>query len=311
MKNIIFDTDLGGDCDDVMALDLLLAGQRSGDCRILGVTSSAGFDSAAPCIRAICRQHGHGEIPVGRTSLRQDPDKDDYATAVAEAFPAPGDDPDSVKLLRQLLAGHREVTVVVTGFLTNIAALLQSPADEISPLDGTALVAQSVREFAVMGGAFSHENGYNPMKEQLVDGRVQPHAEWNIICDIPAAQYFFTHCPVPAVLLPYETGLGMISGGPMRRHGERRLPDSLAFTVHGSMNGRDSWDPATALYAVWGAAPWFYRTVDGTVTVDDRGVTRFISGQGRHSILLPAMSQAEIAAHMDKTVMDMLRAEDA
>jgi len=310
MKNIIFDTDLGCDCDDVMALDLLLAGQRSGDCRLLAVTSSLGLDTAAPCIRAICRQHGCGDMLIGRTSLRQDPDKDCYATAVANAFPAAGDYVDSVKLLRKLLAEYRDVTVVVTGYLTNVTALLQSPADELSPLDGMELVRQSVREFAIMGGAFSHENGYNPIAEPIINGRVQPHAEWNIVCGIPEAQYFFTHCPVPAVLLPYETGLNMISGGPMRRHGERRLPDSLAFTVHGSMNGRHSWDPATALYAVWGAAPWFYQTVDGTVKVDDTGVTRFVSGQGQHSILLPAMSQQAIAADMDDKVMKMLADEE-
>ena len=38
------------------------------------------------------------------------------------------------------------------GFVTNIAALLVSPADDISPLSGRDLVAQKVKTIVWMGG---------------------------------------------------------------------------------------------------------------------------------------------------------------
>jgi inosine-uridine nucleoside N-ribohydrolase len=40
------------------------------------------------------------------------------------------------------------------GFTTNIEALLKSPPDKISPLNGTELVAAKVKGIAWMGGAY-------------------------------------------------------------------------------------------------------------------------------------------------------------
>ncbi|NLD88353.1 MAG: hypothetical protein GX633_08885 [Clostridiales bacterium] len=302
MRKIIFDTDLGSDCDDVMALDVLLAADKAGDCKLLGVTYSAAAHTGVQCIHAILRQHGYGDIPLGRIPCPEGFVKrnDVYATAVAEAFPykdAPTYEStiDADSLFRQLLKKNDDVTLVVTGFLSNIAALLRTK-------DGCELIRDHVCEIAIMGGCFSHITCAFPPEDCIAeDNSIKPHAEWNILWDIPAAQDVCSLSPVPLVFLPYEVGLDMLSGKPMTERGEGKVPDSFAYIIHGSANGRHSWDPATALYAVYGAKPWFYKSASGKVTVRDNGLTDFaICPEGKHFILACAMMKNEIAAELDR-----------
>lgn len=299
MKKIIFDTDLGGDCDDVMALDLLLACEKMGECSLTGVTYSADAKNSVPCIHAILKQHGRGDIPIGRAPI---PDgtkalSDVYATQVAKAFAAPDsvkyeDAEDAVLLLRRLLTSNQQTTLCVTGFLTNIAALLLSPPDDISPLGGVQLIAGKVSELVIMGCSFYHQT----------DGG-QAFSEWNIKCDIPAAQTAMSLCPVPVILCPFEVGLNMMTGAAMAAQGGRNAPDSLSYIVHGSINGRDSWDPATAIYAVRGSDRYFEISGAGNCTIDDDGISYFSEyGVGLHRCLRCALPQAEIAAEIDNIV---------
>lgn len=312
MKKIIFDTDLGGDCDDVMALDLLISADRAGECELLGVTYSADVKAAPACIYAILNYHGKAGIPIGRRTL---PDgytggADVYASAVANAFPdenAPAYETgeDAVKVLRSLLAANEHVTLCATGFLSNVAALLNSEPDGISPLSGAELVKASVDEIVIMAANFSHQTGINPMPSQIgEDGQLSPAGEYNVICDLPAAAVVFEKCPVRLVFSPFEVGYRMYSGKAMVEAGQGKTPDSLAYITHGSQNGRDSWDPATALYAVCGAKPWFYLTAPGKVSLIEDGATHFDPAHGgNHFLLECAMPQAEIAAELDRLAL--------
>lgn len=303
MKQIIFDTDLGGDCDDVMALDLLLACEKNGECGLIGVTYSADAKNAIPCIHSILRHHGRGGIPIGRAPI---PDgitvkSDTYATRVAEAF-AVRDSvtyetaQDAVTLLRRLLASNKAVTLCVTGFLTNIAALLRSSPDDISPKDGVSLVADKVEEIVIMGCNFSHQNGIG------ADYGKTAVPEWNIICDVPAAQTVISMCPVPLVICPFEVGYHMITGAAMTKRGGMSSPDSLSYIIHGSSGGRDSWDPATALYAVRGSDRYFTAEA-GHCKINDDGTSYFtLCESGPHFCLECAIPQPEIAAVIDSIV---------
>ena len=68
-KKIIFDTDLGLDCDDVIALDLLLSAAKAGECDLIGVTYSYLCRDACGCIYEILRQHGFESVPMGRLPI--------------------------------------------------------------------------------------------------------------------------------------------------------------------------------------------------------------------------------------------------
>ena len=65
--------------------------------------------------------------------------------------------PSAVALYRRLLSGQPDgsVTIVSTGFFTNLAALLDSEADEFSPLSGRELIARKVRQVSAMAGNVS------------------------------------------------------------------------------------------------------------------------------------------------------------
>ncbi len=64
--------------------------------------------------------------------------------------------PDAVTLYRQLLAKQPDgsAIIVAVGPLRNLANLLKSPADEISPMDGKALITKKVKRLEVMGGNY-------------------------------------------------------------------------------------------------------------------------------------------------------------
>lgn len=53
MKKFILDTDMGVDCDDAVALALLINYKKAGACDILGVTASSTREGATATIRTI------------------------------------------------------------------------------------------------------------------------------------------------------------------------------------------------------------------------------------------------------------------
>ena len=63
--NIIFDTDMGGDCDDVGALFILHGAVERGEARLLATMGCISADAIAPCLDAINTWFGRPEIPVG------------------------------------------------------------------------------------------------------------------------------------------------------------------------------------------------------------------------------------------------------
>ena len=64
------------------------------------------------------------------------------------------DAPEAVGLIRKLLAAQADgsVTIAQVGFFTNLARLLDSPADEHSPLNGHELIAKKVKLLSITAG---------------------------------------------------------------------------------------------------------------------------------------------------------------
>ena len=78
------------------------------------------------------------------------PFQGDYAAALAR-FPTGGvsnsaDVPDALAVYRELMGRGeaKDVVILSIGFPTNLAALLDSPPDEISPLSGRELIRRRV-----------------------------------------------------------------------------------------------------------------------------------------------------------------------
>src|SRR5580693_3684634 len=62
---LIFDTDICGDCDDVLALGMIHSLQSRGLCKLLAVTISVDHELAAPFVDAVNTFYERGDIPIG------------------------------------------------------------------------------------------------------------------------------------------------------------------------------------------------------------------------------------------------------
>ena len=62
---IIFDTDIGNDVDDALALGMIHALQSRSECNLLAVTITKDHEQAAAFTDAVNTFYGRGEIPIG------------------------------------------------------------------------------------------------------------------------------------------------------------------------------------------------------------------------------------------------------
>src|SRR5271157_4045130 len=88
-RPVIFDTDMGNDIDDALALAMLHALTDRGECELIGVTLTNANPAAVPYIRMINRFYGRGDLPVG-AAIKQlkDGANDGYMRAALGAAPA-------------------------------------------------------------------------------------------------------------------------------------------------------------------------------------------------------------------------------
>jgi inosine-uridine nucleoside N-ribohydrolase len=268
--DLIYDTDMALDVDDVGALALLHALADRGEARLLaiGISESVRHDNgiwAAPAADAINTYFGRPDIPIGvfRGPHQQTSDTGRYAEKTAKAFPhdlARGSDaPEAWKLYRQVLAGvpDRSVTMLSVGFLTNLDALLRSGPDEASPLEGAELVRRKVKEWACMGGRFPASVG---------------GGEFNLATYPEATAYVLAHWPTPAVFSGFEIGAQVKTGARLiREHAPAASPVSRAYLEYTGGKDRESWDQTAALYAVRGLD----HEGEAYFTAVDRGHNRF------------------------------------
>ena len=218
---VIFETDMGNDIDDAMALDLLLKKHEQGVINLLGVSVHKNNPCAAEFIDIMRRWYGHADIPIGVSCVTV-AECDDYTTRVCRMKDENGKPlfarsrrpnyEEAVAMYRRLLSKQEDGSVVIVsvGFSTTVAALLKSGSDRYSELTGRELVARKVKFFSVMGGEFEMKN----------------YSEYNIVNDIPAAQYFFDNTPVPVVITPFKLGTRVQYRGAVSRRisdGRRRI----------------------------------------------------------------------------------------
>ncbi len=160
---IIFDTDMDTDCDDAGALAVLHALADSGEAEILATVVSSRYPWSAPCVEAINRYYGRGDLPIGvpKTAWADTGGRGSrYAKQIGEEFStrlkSNDDAPDAVDVYRRVLAGRPDHSVVVVsvGYVTNLRDLLASQPDTNSPLDGRSLVEKKVDRWVCMGGRY-------------------------------------------------------------------------------------------------------------------------------------------------------------
>lgn len=292
-KKVILDTDMGVDCDDCVALALLLNKHKKGECELLCVTASSTREGATATIRAICDYYGFVP-PIGAMALPEIPcDKiNNYGRAVKNKYKTEDVTTDAVRLLRErLVAATEKVTLIAVGPLTNISRLLQSGGDDISFKTGESLVAEKVEALYIMGGSFRENYGI------YADADTPLMAEWNIVQDVKAAQYVTAHFPCDMYFLPFEAGwdvyTDMGNGDNPVWYGMKSYAISEGFEVEGFQ--RHSWDPVTCLCATEDCSEWFDFSPKGRIEVTDEGKTVFEKGKGKASFAILKKNFKDIA----------------
>jgi inosine-uridine nucleoside N-ribohydrolase len=281
---IVFDTDLGNDVDDALALALLHACETRGQARILAVTITKDNPWAAAFVDLLDTFYGRGAIPIGIVRHGKTPQDGNYTRLVATKVGPGGaplyprrltsaaDVPDAQIVLRQTLAAQPDSSVVIvqTGFSTNLARLLDSPA-------GVELVKRKVRLLVAMAGRFADSQ-----------------TEYNIVTDIPSAKKLFAEWPTPIVVSPFELGASATYPAARLSADFRYLPDHPlvdAYRAYQPMPYDEPlWDPTAALYAVRPDAGYFELSPEGRVTVAGNGIATFSAGGG-HSRILSATAE--------------------
>ncbi len=284
---IIFETDMGNDVDDALAMDMLMQYAREGKIDLLGISSNKRNDGSTEYIDLLTTWYGMPQIPIGKVvdGAKCD-DAVNYALAVAQMTDADGKplfarshDNDgfvvpSVEMYRRILSVQPDssVTVVSVGFSTNLAQLLDSKGDDISPLTGKELVAKKVKELVTMAGEFTNNGEADSLKRM---------PEYNVVRDIAAAKKVFAEWPTPIVTSPFELGIKICFTADVVENELTRAtphPVSEAYKAYLPMPyDRPTWDLTSVLYAVEGSEGYFTLSDTGDIEVDGRGGTRFIA----------------------------------
>lgn len=267
---ILFDTDITGDVDDVLALAMCHTLADRGACELLGVTVSKNHPLTASFVDAQNTFYGRPDLPVGVTRDPGAQHRESRYLKLAESTDYPHDlrrnedASDAIELMRDLLTAQpdRSVTIVSVGIASNLANLLKSA-------DGIGLVQRKVKTLSIMAGAFAFCNGTNR------------HLEANVINGISYMQTVAELWPeeVPIVWSGYEIGEALAyPRQSIARDFGYRTPHLVreAYLLHsGPEHDRPSWDQSSVLQAVYPERGFFGLSEPGRVQVFDDGFTHF------------------------------------
>lgn len=275
--SVIFDTDLGNDVDDAIALAMLYRYADEGKVNVLAIGLSKEGEAPAACLDIFNHWYCRQDTPVGtiRDAVVCGNEDSNYAKTLSGMKELGGRFqysrdisigyaklPDAVRVYRKALsqANDSSVVMVVVGFATNMARLLESEADEYSELSGKELVARKVKSLVVMAGSF--------------DGSVE--AEYNVQMDVKSYQALVSEWPTEITFVPFELGVNVLYPASSIENGY--CEGHPLVTVYRNFlkmpYNRPCWDPATLLYAVEGDE-LFKLSKRGTVSISDKGETVF------------------------------------
>jgi enterochelin esterase family protein len=287
--DLIFDTDIGNDVDDVLALGMIHALVSREECNLLAVTISKDCPQAAAYTDAVNTFYGRGDTPIGIVHNGTTPAPGKFlplASRMTDSgeliYPHDLDGrqaPDAVAVLREVLASRPDHSVVIAqvGFSTNLVRLLDSPPDAISPLCGRDLAAQKVRLLSVMAGAFQPINGNR-------------HLEYNVVQDIAAAKKLATEWPTEILYSGFEIGLAMPYPARSILEDYAWQPNHILAASYIAYepppHNRPTWDLTSVLAVVRPSHGYFGMSEPGRVIVEDDGGTRFeAAANGPHRYL--------------------------
>lgn len=289
-EKIIIDTDIGSDIDDAFAVGLAL---RSPEFQILGISSAWGDTHLrARLLSRFLKENGRSDIPVAMGIAKHPPGKVDMLTQAAYAEGGPTDQnyPNAVDfLLEQIRRYPGEVTLIAIGPETNLGAAIERDVATFRKL----------KRVVLMGG--SVYRGYSQFNYGKTHG---PEPEWNILCDIPAAQKVFTS-GIPLYVLPLDSTqikLQELERAEIFKTGTA-LTDAL-LVLYTQWSNRAGQTPTLfdAVVVGYASHPELCPTEPMRLRVDGQGFTRIENGGPNAQVCLHSSSDQFLEFFMPRIV---------
>src|SRR5882672_5301010 len=289
-EKIIIDTDIGDDIDDAFAVGLALS---SPEFEILGISSAWGDTHLrARLLSRFLKETGRSDIPVAIGIARHPPGKVDVLTQAlyAQGGPADQNDPNAVDfILEQIKLHPGEITLIAIGPETNLGAAI----------DRDAATFRKLKRAVLMGG--SVYRGYGQFNYGKTHG---PDPEWNILCDIQAAQKVFGS-GVPLYVMPLDSTQIKLQE---RERAEifkagTPLTDALLMLytqwARGTSQTPTLFDAVAVAYAIH---PELCPATPIRLRVDDQAYTRVVEGMPNAQVCLRSSSDQFLEFFMPRIV---------
>jgi inosine-uridine nucleoside N-ribohydrolase len=295
---IIFDSDMGPDYDDVGAITLLHAFADSGYVKILATVASTKYEGVAAVFNVFNTYFGRPDLPIAvpKEKALELRDWQHWTDTLISRYPhkikSNEEVPDPTEVYRKILSAqpNKSITIVTTGFLTNLYYLMKSGPDKFSKLNGKDLIRQKVKQLVCMAGRFPSGS------------------EFNVNRDAVASQLVFNNWPTPVMLSGFEIGMKIKTGLPLVGNGSiKNSPVKDVFQICIPMAaedsaGRMSWDETAVLVAIKGYKPW-YKIESGKMVVARDGSNSWVNYPTVHTRLVEEQSPKVVEHLINSTMM--------
>jgi len=267
---ILFDTDMGNDIDDALALACIHSLQSRGEANLIAVTVTKDNRWAPAFIQHVNEFYGRPAIPIGIVRNGKTPEDSPYIMIPAvQKAGTPKQYPEAAPLIQNILEKQPDHSVVIAqvGFSTNLAKLLTLPK-------ARDLVARKVKLLSVMAGQFP-------------TGR----PEYNVKIDVPAAQKLYVEWPTEIVFSGWEIGAAIEYPAASIQQDYRYVKEHPIVAAYGAYKqmpyNRPTWDLTSVLYGIRPDRGYFSLSEKGTVKVEADGKTSLQpDANGRHHYLI-------------------------
>lgn len=308
---IIFDTDMGSDCDDAGALALLHKYADMDKAEIIGCIYSSGkVPYGAGVVEAINNYYGRPDIPVGANHDDEVGDPIDKmnagklvrdTVAFGNTIIFNSDTREQTRLNRKMLSENEDhsLTYITVGHTKALYDLLVSEPDDISPLNGRELIRKKINRWIALGalGANNKEGDYKK--------------DWNFFFNETAlyTKYLVDNFPVTVYYI--DAGTNVMTGGSLKHTPRGNIVrtiyrDWLWEVFNYTLDDqRPSWDLAAVYFAVEGTDKYLINSGTGMLDFDVEKGCRWVSdGDNRLQYFIEQKEQTDesFAGYLNKMI---------
>lgn len=296
--NVIFDTDIGPDYDDVGAMAILHTLADSGQVNILATVACNQSKYIAGVLSVLNTYFKRPTIPIGvvRGKAVNKSAWQKWDSALVAKYPhqiqSNEQAQDALTLYRRILAKQADKSVVIisVGFFSNLADLILSKPDKYSPLTGAELVKKKVKKLVSMAGRFPKGS------------------EYNVECDIVSSRIVAEKWNTEIIFSGFEIGFSVHTGLPLVQNAKIQnspIKDAFAMSIPMSKedeSGRMSWDQTAVLVGIKGYEP-YYSLVEGRFVCTEYGENAWDAKGKGHFYLVEKMPVPQIELILNQLMM--------